>query len=140
VDDQTKNKIQEILWANYANDRETIDMIRAVHQRFGYIIDTHTAVGMKVREKYTAAAGDSTKTVVASTASPFKFNESVVKAILGDEAASGKDEFELLQVLSKTSGAAIPPGLKGLDRKPVRHKKIADRDGMAGAVKDILPG
>ena len=140
VDDQTKNKIQEILWSDYADDRETIDMIRAVHQRFGYIIDTHTAVGMKVREKYTAAAGDSTKTVVASTASPFKFNESVVKAILGDEAARGRDEFELLQALAKAGGLVIPPGLKDLDRKPVRHNQVTDRDSMAGAVKEILLG
>lgn len=138
VDGHTKNKIQEILWSDYADDRETIDMIRSVYQSYGYIMDTHTAVGMKVCEKYNGATGDFTKTVVASTASPFKFNESVVKAILGDEAARGRDEFELLNVLSKTSGSDIPPGLKDLEKKPVLHKSITSREDMAEIVKDIL--
>lgn len=140
VDDQTKNKLQEILWSDYADDSETIDMIRTVYRRYGYIMDTHTAVGMKVYEKYTGAEGDRTITVVASTASPFKFNESVVKAIMGDEAVREKNELELLQVLSKTSGSDIPPGLKDLDRKPVTHNTVATRDNMAETVKKILLG
>lgn len=140
VDECSKNKIQEILWSDYADDRETLETIRSVHQRYGYIMDTHTAVGMKVYEKYSSATGDGTKTIVASTASPFKFNESVVKAILGDEAVREKNELELLQVLSKTSGLDIPTGLKNLDRKPVLHKTITDRDSMAEVVKDILLG
>jgi threonine synthase len=115
-------------------------MIGLVFKQHGYIMDTHTAVGMKVYEKYTAATGDNTKTVIASTASPFKFNESVVRAILGDEAVRGRDELSLLQVLSNTSGLAIPAGLKDLDRKPALHKKITARDKMADVVKDILLG
>jgi threonine synthase len=140
VDGHTKNKLQEVLWSDYADDKETIDMIRSVYQRYGYIMDTHTAVGMKVYEKYTTAAGDSMKTVIASTASPFKFNESVVKAILGDEAVRGRDELSLLQVLAKTSGSDIPLGLKELDHKPVLHKLTAARDKMAEVVKNILLG
>jgi threonine synthase len=117
-----------------------METIRSVYQHYGYIMDTHTAVGMKVYEKYARATGDTAKTVVASTASPFKFNESVVKAILGEEAARGRTEFELLQILSKTSGSEIPPGLKDLNRKPVLHKTTTARDKMAEVVKNILLG
>jgi threonine synthase len=138
IDELTNNKIQEILWSDYADDKETIEMIGLVYQRYGYIMDTHTAVGMRVHEKYTAATGDITKTVVVSTASPFKFNESVVRAILGDEAVRGRNELSLLQVLSNTSGLAIPAGLKDLDRKPALHKKITARDKMAEVVMKIL--
>lgn len=140
VDRPTRNKLQEILWSDNADDRETMETIRSVYQHYGYIMDTHTAVGMKVYEKYTHATGDTAKTVVASTASPFKFNESVVKAILGEEAARGRNEFELLQILSKTSGSEIPPGLKDLDRKLVLHKTTTARDKMAEVVKNILLG
>ncbi|MDD4768150.1 MAG: threonine synthase [Desulfotomaculaceae bacterium] len=140
VDEQSKNKIGEILWSGYADDQETLETIKSVHQRYGYIVDTHTAVGLKVYEKYTGATGDSAKTIVASTASPFKFNESVVKAILGDQAVRGKNELELLQVLETASGADIPPGLKDLDRKPVRHQTITDKDSMAEVVRDMLLG
>ena len=140
VDEHSRNKMRQILWSDYADDKETLETIRSVHQRYGYIMDTHTAVGMKVYEKYTGATGDGTKTIVASTASPFKFNESFVKAILGDQAVADKDELELLHVLSETSGLDIPAGLKDLDRKPVLHKTITDRDSMAGVVKDTLLG
>lgn len=140
IDEHTNNKIQEIFWSDYADDKETIEMIRLIYQNYGYIMDTHTAVGMKVYEKYVAATGDSTITVVASTASPFKFNESVTIAILGEEAVRGKDELSLLQVLSKTSGSDIPAGLKDLDRKPVLHKNITAKDEMAEVVKKILLG
>ena len=140
IDEHTNNKIQEIFWSDYADDKETIEMIRLIYQNYGYIMDTHTAVGMKVYEKYVAATGDSTITVVASTASPFKFNESVTLAILGEEAVRGKDELSLLQVLSKTSGSDIPAGLKDLYRKPVLHKNITAKDEMAEVVKKILLG
>ena len=140
VDEQTNNKIQEIFWSDYADDKETIEMIGLIYQRYGYIMDTHTAVGMKVYEKYAAATGDITKTVIASTASPFKFNESVVRAILGDAAVRGRDELSLLQVLSSTSGLDIPAGLRDLDRKPSLHKKIAAKEKMAEVVKKILLG
>lgn len=140
VDEHSRDKMRQILWSDYADDRETLETIRSVHQRYGYIMDTHTAVGMKVYEKYTGATGDGTKTIVASTASPFKFNASVVKAILGGQAVADKDELELLHVLSETSGLDIPAGLKDLDRKPVLHRTITDRDSMAGVVKDILLG
>jgi threonine synthase len=140
VDEQTNNKIQEIFWSDYADDKETIEMIGLIYQRYGYIMDTHTAVGMKVYEKYAAATGDSMKTVIVSTASPFKFNESVVRAILGDDAVRGRDELSLLQVLSSTSGLDIPAGLRDLDRKPSLHKKIAAKEKMAEVVKKILLG
>jgi threonine synthase len=140
VDEHTNKKIQELLWSDYADDAETLKMIRLAFQQHGYVMDTHTAVGMKVYEEYTDATGDITKTVIASTASPFKFNESVVRAILGDEAVRGRDELSLLQVLSSTSGLDIPAGLKDLDRKPSLHKEIAAKDKMAEVVKKILLG
>lgn len=140
IDEHSKNKIKEILWSDSADDKETLETIRSIYQRYGYIMDTHTAVGMKVYEKYTGATGDGTKTIVASTASPFKFNESIVKAILGVQATRDKNELELLHVLSETSGSDIPTGLKNLDRKPILHKTITDRDSMAKVIKDTLPG
>lgn len=138
IDEHSKNKIQEIFWSDYANEEETLHTISTVHRRFGYIIDTHTAVAMKVYEKYTEATTDGTKTIVASTASPFKFNDSVVKAILGEQAVQDQDELQLLHVLAKTGGTDIPTGLKNLDHKPIRHKTITGSEGMAETVKDIL--
>ncbi|MCL6635823.1 MAG: threonine synthase [Peptococcaceae bacterium] len=138
TDELTRARIGRLFWSDFAGDGETLATIRDVHRRYGYVVDTHTAVGLNVYEKYAAATGDGTKTIVASTASPFKFNESVARAILGEEAVRGRDEFRLLEDLAAAGGMEIPPGLRDLDKKPVLHRKTAAREQMLEAVKDIL--
>jgi len=91
-----------------------------------------------VYDKYVISTGDVTKTVIASTASPFKFNESVVKAVLGNEALKGRTEFELLEVLAKECRLKIPEGLKDLDKKPVLHKQVCSKFDMKQQVESIL--
>lgn len=138
IDELTLAKINKIFWSDCAGDNETMETIRSCFKEYNYVTDTHTAVGINVYKKYIAATGDKTKTVVASTASPFKFNTSVAKAILGDAAVKNKDEFELLTLLSDAGGMEIPAGLKGLEQKPVLHQKIASKDGIKEAVRNIL--
>ncbi|MDD4239172.1 MAG: threonine synthase [Desulfotomaculaceae bacterium] len=138
IDGGTRDGIDRIFWSAYSDDQETLETIRSYYRRFGYLVDTHTAVGLSVYQKYAAATGDATRTVVASTASPFKFNDSVARAILGEEAVRGKDEFKLLQVLGETSGVAIPVGLRGLDQKPVLFRETTAKEQMKAVVQKIL--
>jgi len=138
VDAGTRARIGEIFWSGYADDDETLTTINSLNRRCGYVVDTHTAVGVRVYEKYTAATGDGAKTVIVSTASPFKFNESVARAVLGEDAVKGKNEFRLLEKLAAATGLEIPAGLKDLDKKPARHRKTVDRNQMTAAVEDIL--
>ena len=84
-----------------------------------YVIDTHTAVAKSVYDKYLAETGDKTKTVIASTASPFKFNQSVLIALKDHNAVVGKDEFTLLEELSEESKMQIPKSLYDLKDKSV---------------------
>lgn len=138
VDAGTRARIGEIFWSGYADDDETLTTINSLNRRCGYVVDTHTAVGVRVYEKYTAATGDGAKTVIVSTASPFKFNESVARAVLGEDAVKGKNEFRLLEKLAAATGLEIPAGLKDLDKKPARHRKTVDRNQITAAVEDIL--
>ncbi|AEY65473.1 threonine synthase [Clostridium sp. BNL1100] len=138
VDQDTKKKIQNIFWAGYSNDSDTLKTIESVYQETGYVVDTHTAVAVDVYDKYVISTSDVTKAVIVSTASPFKFNESVVKAIAGEETIKGKTEFELLSVLSEKSGLRIPAPLKELDKKPVLHKGFCEPINMIDKVKDAL--
>ncbi len=133
-------QLQSLFWSDFSSDRETKDAIRETFDRTGYVADTHTAVGLDVYKKYVLQTGDRTKTVIVSTASPFKFNDSVVEALLGQEAVKGKDEFELLHELARISGLEIPAGLKDLDRRPVLHGGVVDREEMARAVFGFLEG
>ncbi|NLY19244.1 MAG: threonine synthase [Clostridiaceae bacterium] len=137
VDGRTKERIQKVFWGGYSNDDETIASIRSVYQESGYLMDTHTAVAMDVYDKYVIYSRDLTPTVIVSTASPFKFNRSVAKALFGDKIKN-MSEFELLSLLSRETGWDIPAGLKDLNKKEVLHKKVCEKDGMPDAVMEIL--
>lgn len=138
VDRQTQERIGKLFWSGFADDSATMETISAIFQEHGYMIDPHTGVGLNVYQQYRQATSDTTKTIVASTASPFKFNTSVAQAILGDEPAGDKNEFALLEILSQLSGAKIPSGLKDLDRKTILHRKTVTKDILRETVKNIL--
>lgn len=138
VDPATAKAVAELFWSDFVDDETTIRTIRKVYQEHAYPIDTHTAVGFAVYDNYRAATGDATKTVIVSTASPFKFNESVSKALLDQETVAGRSEFELLEILSGLTGWTVPPGLRDLDKKPVLHDRVVDKEEMESAVLDIL--
>ena len=138
VDGNTRKKISRLFWAGHCSENDTMKTIEAIYAEYGYVVDTHTAVGIDVYDKYVISTGDMTKTIIASTASPFKFNESVVKAIFGEGSAKGRSEFELLDVLSKRCSLPIPEALKDLDKKEIRHKSVCGKSDMKEQVKGIL--
>lgn len=132
------DKVQQFFWSGYASDRETLSTIKEVWVNYHYLMDTHTAVAYKVYHDYQKQTGDTTKAIIASTASPFKFNASVARAVLGGDAIVGQDEFELLHMLSQYTDWAVPQGLRNLNQRPVLHNKKTARDGIEAAVKNIL--
>ena len=138
ISDLLKSKMKEIFWAGCANDEETMSTIKACKDQYDYTMDTHTAVGKKVYDKYVEATGDNTKTVVASTASPFKFNQSVLIALDGYQAVAGKDEFTLLEMLKEESGLNIPASLAELKTKPVLFDLVCEKEQMPQVVSDFL--
>ena len=110
--------------------------IKSIHKNYNYVIDTHTAVGANVYDKYIISTQDMTKTIIVSTASPFKFSKSVMEAIYGKEAVKEKSEFTLIEELKEKSGISIPEGLKNLESKEIRFDTICDKEEM----KDIVLG
>jgi threonine synthase len=138
IDGESKKIISEFFWGGYAGEKETLETIKCIYEDYGYLVDTHTAVGIDVYDRYVASTGDITRTLIASTASPFKFNESVAKAVIPDEISEGTTEFELLDLLSKKTGKPIPEGLRGLDKKPIRHNAVCEKSDMENEVMKIL--
>ena len=126
----------EGFYGNFATEEDTAAAIRKLYEKTGYVIDTHTAVAAAIYDKYTAETGDHTKTLIASTASPFKFARSVMTAIEGDPGEM--DEFALIDKLSEISGIKEPAAVTELRTAPVRHKNECDRDQMAGVIKNWL--
>ncbi|MDE5820695.1 MAG: threonine synthase [Lachnospiraceae bacterium] len=123
-------------YGNYASEEETAQMISSLYQKTGYIIDTHTAVAAKVYEKYKAETNDRTKTVIASTASPFKFTKAVMRAI--DEKYAAQDDLALADTLSELGGVKIPEAIEEIRTAPVRHDRICEKDEMKAVVTEIL--
>lgn len=138
IDADTKAAMEGIMLGGFTNQEETLATIQQVFAATGYTLDTHTAVAVKVYQDYVAKTGDNTKTVIDSTASPFKFNTSVLQAIKGCDFLQGKTEFEMLDDLSEISGLPIHPGLRDLDKKPVRHGRKCDKTEIQQQISNIL--
>ena len=110
ITSEMKEKLADF-YGNYASEKETADTIRDLYEKTGYVIDTHTAVAASVYHKYKKDTNDAeTKTVIASTASPFKFSRSVMDAI--DPKYDSLSEFELVDELSKIGNIKIPQAIE----------------------------
>ena len=123
-------------YGNYATEEETAKVIHDLYAKTGYVIDTHTAVAASVYKKYVTETHDTTPTVIASTASPFKFARSVMTAIKGD--VSQYSEFELVDQLTAVSNVAEPAAVTEIRTAPVRHTTVCDKTEMEATVKKFL--
>ena len=130
-----KEKLSEF-YGGYATEEETAATIKKIYEEDRYIIDTHTAVAATVYDKYRAETGDETPTVIASTASPYKFTRSVMNAI--DHSYDAKSDFELVDELNKLSGVKVPQAIEDIRTAPVLHDTVCDKTEMEATVKKIL--
>ncbi len=136
ISDEMKAQLSEF-YGNYTSEQETAEVIRALYEKTGYIIDTHTAVAAGVYKKYQNDSGDAeTKTIIASTASPFKFTRSVMNAI--DTKYDSMGDFELVDELSKIGNVAVPQAIEEIREAKVLHDTICEVDEMPAVVKGFL--
>ncbi|MBR4515439.1 MAG: threonine synthase [Lachnospiraceae bacterium] len=119
----------------YATEAETSAAIKALYEAEGYIMDTHTAVAKSVFDKY-AAKTDVLPTVIASTASPYKFTRSVMNSI--DEKYDSFGDFELVDKLCELSGVKVPEAIEDIRSAPVRHDIVCEKDAMEAEVRKFL--
>jgi threonine synthase len=138
VDPATVVKINQDFYAGFATETETLATIAQVYQTTGKLIDTHTAVGEAVLQKYRRETGDQRPLMLAATASPFKFGASVLRALTAASMETGQSENALLERLSKLSAQPIPSALRDLDRKPIRHRTICEWEQLTATVEAIL--
>ncbi len=121
----------------FASEEENFAGIRELFDKTGYIIDTHTGIANAVYRAYAAETGDTTPTVIASTASPYKFAVSVVGAIAPDKV-DGRTDFELIDVLSELGHTKEPAAITDIRTAPIRHKTVVDPEDMPDEVRRIL--
>ncbi|MBO5281668.1 MAG: threonine synthase [Lachnospiraceae bacterium] len=135
ITEEMKAGLQDF-YGNYASEEETAAAIRRIYEDCGYVIDTHTAVAAAVFGKYTQETGDRTPTVIASTASPFKFTRSVMNAI--DQKYDSMTDFELVDELSRIANVPVPGAIEEIRNAAVLHDHICEVDEMPEMVKRFL--
>ena len=122
-------------WGGCATVEETNETIGSMYREHGYLIDTHTAVAYKVYQDYVKETGDETPALIASTASAYKFAESVAKSIGLPERSTG---FEYIDDIASETGVRVPKALRDLDKKEIRHRGVIEIADMAKAVEDSV--
>lgn len=123
-------------YGEYSNEDEIEETIKDLYEKYNYLVDPHTAVAYNVYEKYKTISGDGNKTIIASTASPFKFGKKVAQSI-GIEV-EGKDEFEILEAIQEKTGIEIPKNIDELKDKEIIHKNTSQKDQMKEIVNIFL--
>jgi threonine synthase len=136
VSDEVREKLQAEFYGGFCDEEKTNETIRSTYTDREYLMDTHTAVGYAVCEEYREKTGDNAKTIVVSTASPYKFAESILFALRG--VPCDEDEFEQAEMLSQLTRTKIHAEILALRGKSPRFTTTCERDGMEGFVTGML--
>ena len=136
VTPEVLGKIKADFYAGCCNDTETKAAIKEVFEEYSYLMDTHTAVAYKVYKDYKAETGDDTKTIVASTANPYKFGKAVYEAL--GQNPEGMDEFTIIEKLEAYTGTKMPAPLAATKDKKVRFSGSVGKLDMSDVVLNFL--
>ncbi|MBR3908343.1 MAG: threonine synthase [Clostridia bacterium] len=135
VSEEIKAKMNDLFYGGCCDDEATLETIKELFAEYGYLCDTHTAVAMKVYKQYVTETGDDRPTVIASTASPYKFANSVLSAVSDKKADT---EFDTVKLLSSETKTEIPAPIKALETAEVRFKNLCEKEEMLSAVYKAL--
>ena len=135
VSNEIKSKMDELFFGDFSDDAEVDATIKNTFEKFGYLLDTHTAVAFNVYSKYAEKTGDNTPVVIASTASPYKFYNSILSALGSDPTG---DKFSDIEKLSKLTGTDIPKPILELKNAKIRFTDVYSKDHIYDAVKNSL--
>ena len=135
VSEDVKTKMTDLFYGGCCDDNATVETIKELFAEYGYLCDTHTAVAMNVYKQYIKETGDDRPTVIASTASPYKFAASVLSAVSDKTADS---EFGTVKLLSSETKTEIPAPIAALETAQVRFKNLCEKDDMLESVYKAL--
>lgn len=125
VTTDVKAKLNEEFFGGFCDDEQTKETISSIYEKYSYTCDTHTAVAVKVYNDYKAATGDTTKTIIASTASPYKFSAAVLEAL--EKGNSDIDEYAKVDRIAELSDIPVPAALADLKNKPERFTDVIEK-------------
>ena len=126
IDANDLDALKKEFYASWLSEEAVMNTVGECYKETGYVLDTHTAVGYGVYKEYVEKSNDYTKTIILSTASPYKFPQSVYKAITDEEL----DEYEAIDALYNKTNVEVPYPLKGIQDRTVRFKEVIDKTNI----------
>lgn len=120
----------------YASEQDVFDTIKSIYENCGYVIDTHTAVAAYADKKYKESSDSANKSVVISTASPFKFSRNVMKAV--SASFDNEDDFAIADELSRLGQVELPNAIKEIRNADILHNTVCDINEMKSIVEKGL--
>ena len=135
VTDEVLSKLKDIFFGGYCSEEKTAQTIKNTFDNYGYLIDTHTAVAVSVYNDYKEQTGDTAPVVIASTASPYKFANSVLEA-LGETIP--ENEFDAADKLSGCTKTKIPAPIADLKTATLRFSNVCEKNDMSKVVLEHL--
>ncbi len=136
INDEALANLKKVFSAGCCDDKATVETIGKYFKENNYLIDTHTAVAARVADDYAEKTGDKRPMVVVSTASPYKFSSSVLKAVAPDKC--GDDEFKMVEALHNATGVKVPETIAELEGLPERFSNVCEKQDMLNVVYDYL--
>jgi len=135
IDSEMKKRLKDF-YGGFVPQEESRQCIKEIFEKSKYLIDPHTAVAYAVYKKYIKETGDKTKTIIVATASSFKFTKSVMESI--DSRYKKFDDFKLIEKMSDLAQIPIPPGIRDIEKMPIRHKMVCEKEEMRTKIAEIL--
>ncbi len=123
VDEDLYNTVKDNFKAGWLTEEKVLAAVKNCYEETGYLLDTHTAIGYGVYKEYQDESQDETKTIILSTASPYKFPESVLEALTGETL----NEFDAIDALHEKTNVVVPTPLQGIKDREILHKKVIDK-------------
>lgn len=125
-----------LFYGGSADEEKIYNAIKKVYEQWNYVMDPHTAVAYSVYEDYVHQTKDSTKTIIVSTASPFKFTKSVCKALHMN--VDGKNDFQLIGEFANKMSIDIPLPVKNIHQQENLHHTVCNKEEIKSIIENIL--
>ncbi len=135
VSPEVLQKLQNLFWGGCCDEENTAKTINDTFDKYGYLIDTHTAVAVSVYNDYLQASGDDRPVVIASTASPYKFANSVLSSL---DVEVPENEFDAVKLMCEKTNTPIPAPISALENATVRFDNVCDKQDMYKVVLERL--
>lgn len=125
ISKEEKQTLNQEFFGGFSNEEDCLSVIKETFDEYGYVVDPHTAVALKVNKDYLLSKNDSNPAVILSTASPYKFTQNVLKAITGKNVS---DAFKCAEALQSETAMPIPEQILSLKTKERRFIEEAEKD------------